>query len=88
MEGNDVGAAAIVIKLKNASIKWRGINDSPVWQDDIFQILTGEDNRSCFFPPHYFISPKPVKKKKREFKRRWKILDLFFPRPPLLHLLS
>ncbi|KAL4302135.1 hypothetical protein GQ457_10G027990 [Hibiscus cannabinus] len=38
-EGNGVGAAAIVTKLKNASSWWRGINDSPLWQDRIFHIL-------------------------------------------------
>ncbi|KAK8522748.1 hypothetical protein V6N12_056448 [Hibiscus sabdariffa] len=38
-EGNGVGAAAIVIKLKTASNWWRGINDSPLWQDRIFHIL-------------------------------------------------
>ncbi|GMJ04547.1 tobamovirus multiplication protein 3 [Hibiscus trionum] len=39
MEGYGVDAAAIAIKLKNASNSWRGINDSPLWQDRIFHIL-------------------------------------------------
>ncbi|KAK8547122.1 hypothetical protein V6N13_099864 [Hibiscus sabdariffa] len=39
MEGYGVDAAAIAIELKNASSWWRGINDSPIWQDRIFHIL-------------------------------------------------